>query len=92
MLKFLDIRDFALVDHVSLQLREGLNLLTGETGSGKSIIVDALGLLVGAKAQAEMVRTGCDKATVSGFFEVPEAEQLRGLSRREWTRVRCRRA
>ena len=79
MLKFLDIRDFALVDHVSLQLREGLNLLTGETGSGKSIIVDALGLLVGAKAQAEMVRTGCDKATVSGFFEVPEAEQLRGL-------------
>ncbi len=79
MLKFLDIRDFALVDHVSLQLREGLNLLTGETGSGKSIIVDALGLLVGAKAQAEMVRTGCDKAIVSGLFEVSEAEPLRNL-------------
>ena len=76
MLKFLDIRNFALVDHVSLQFREGLNLLTGETGSGKSIIVDALGLLVGAKAQAEMVRTGFDKAVVSGFFEVPEAERL----------------
>ena len=79
MLKFLEIRDFALVDHLSLQFREGLNLLTGETGSGKSIIVDALGLLVGAKARAEMVRTGFGKATVSGCFEGMEAERLRGL-------------
>ncbi len=77
MLKFLEIRDFALVDHLSLQFREGLNLLTGETGSGKSIIVDALGLLAGAKARAEMVRTGFRKATVSGCFE--GVERLRGL-------------
>ena len=77
MLKFLEIRDFALVDHLSLQFREGLNLLTGETGSGKSIIVDALGLLVGAKARAEMVRTGFGKATVSGCFE--GVEWLRDL-------------
>ena len=69
MLKFLEIRDFALIDHLSLEFREGLNLLTGETGSGKSIIVDALGLLAGAKARAEMVRTGSGKATVSGCFE-----------------------
>jgi len=76
MLKFLEIRDFALVDHLSLEFREGLNLLTGETGSGKSIIVDALGLLAGAKARAEMVRTGSGKATVSGCFE--GVERLRG--------------
>ena len=76
MLKFLEIRDFALIDHLSLEFREGLNLLTGETGSGKSIIVDALGLLAGAKARAEMVRTGSGKATVSGCFE--GVERLRG--------------
>ena len=69
MLKFLEIRDFALVDHLSLQFREGLNLLTGETGSGKSIIVDALGLLAGAKARAEMVRSGSGRASVSGCFQ-----------------------
>lgn len=69
MLKFLEIRDFALIDHLSLEFREGLNLLTGETGSGKSIIVDAVGLLAGAKARSEMVRTGSGKATVSGCFE-----------------------
>lgn len=77
MLKFLEIRDFALVDHLSLEFREGLNLLTGETGSGKSIIVDALGLLAGAKARAEMVRTGFGRATVSGCFE--GVERLRAL-------------
>lgn len=77
MLKFLEIRDFALVDRLSLEFREGLNLLTGETGSGKSIIVDALGLLAGAKARAEMVRTGFGKATVSGCFE--GMERLRSL-------------
>jgi len=76
MLKFLEIRNFALIDHLSLEFREGLNLLTGETGSGKSIIVDALGLLAGAKARAEMVRTGSGKATVSGCFE--GVERLRG--------------
>ena len=76
MLKFLEIRDFALIDHLSLQFREGLNLLTGETGSGKSIIVDALGLLAGAKARSEMVRTGSGKATVSACFE--GVERLRG--------------
>jgi DNA repair protein RecN (Recombination protein N) len=52
MLKLLEIRQFALIDHLSIEFDEGLNLLTGETGSGKSIIVDALGLLLGEKGYA----------------------------------------
>jgi DNA repair protein RecN (Recombination protein N) len=69
MLKYLEIHQFALIDHLEIEFQKGLNLLTGETGSGKSIIVDALGLLLGAKGFVEMVRTGADKAKVSGLFE-----------------------
>jgi len=79
MLTFLDIRNFALVDHISLQFQEGLNLLTGETGSGKSIIVDALGLLRGSKAYSEMIRTGFERAIVSGLFKVAEPAPMRHL-------------
>lgn len=79
MLKFLDIRNFALVDHISLQFQEGFNLLTGETGSGKSIVVDALGLLRGSKAHSEMIRTGFERAIVSGLFKVAEPAPMRHL-------------
>lgn len=77
MLKFLEIRQFALIDQLSIEFAEGLNLLTGETGSGKSIIVDALGLLLGAKGYAEMIRTDGDKATVTGVFELADEPRLR---------------
>jgi DNA repair protein RecN (Recombination protein N) len=77
MLKFLVISQFALIDHLEIEFDKGLNLLTGETGSGKSIIVDALGLLLGEKGFAELIRTGADKATVSGFFELQEEERVR---------------
>jgi DNA repair protein RecN (Recombination protein N) len=77
MLKLLEIRQFALIDHLSIEFDEGLNLLTGETGSGKSIIVDALGLLLGEKGYAEMIRSGAEKANVSGLFEVEDQERLR---------------
>ena len=58
MLRFLRVRNFALIDQLELHFEEGFNLLSGETGAGKSIIVDALGLLAGSKASGEMVRTG----------------------------------
>jgi DNA repair protein RecN (Recombination protein N) len=77
MLKFLEIRQFALIDHVAVEFTGGLNLLTGETGSGKSIIVDAVGLLLGEKGYAEMIRSGSEKATVSGVFELEDERRLR---------------
>ncbi|MFN9576386.1 MAG: DNA repair protein RecN [Gemmatimonadota bacterium] len=69
MLVELRIRDFALIEHVTLALAPGFNVLTGETGAGKSIIVGALGLLLGERASADVVRTGRDKAVVEGTFD-----------------------
>src|SRR5436309_5912251 len=69
MLRFLRVRNFALIDQLELHFEDGFNLLSGETGAGKSIIVDALGLLAGSKASAEMVGTGESRAVVEGIFE-----------------------
>jgi DNA repair protein RecN (Recombination protein N) len=79
MLRFLRIRNFALIDQLELHFEEGFNLLSGETGAGKSIIVDALGLLTGSKASAEMVRTGESRAIIEAIFEMdlrPELDRL----------------
>jgi DNA repair protein RecN (Recombination protein N) len=70
MLSHLQIRDFALIDSVELELRPGLTVLTGETGAGKSILVDALQLLAGGRAGAEAVRHGAERAEISGTFEL----------------------
>lgn len=72
MLLELVIENYAVVERLRVRFHSGLNLLTGETGSGKSIVVDALGLLFGGRASAEMVRTGSEKARISGIFEVPD--------------------
>ena len=69
MLTELRIRNCALIDELAVQLGPGLNVLTGETGAGKSIIVGALSLLLGERASADVVRTGADRATVEGVFE-----------------------
>lgn len=79
MLRFLRVRNFALIDQLELHFEEGFNLLSGETGAGKSIIVDALSLLAGAKASAGMVRTGENRAVVEAIFETdlrPELDRL----------------
>src|SRR5215467_6147011 len=68
MLCFLRVRNFALIDELEIHFKPGLSLLSGETGAGKSIIVDALGLLTGAKASSEMVRTGEARAIVEAVF------------------------
>lgn len=77
MLKFIEISQFALIDHLEIEFQKGLNLLTGETGSGKSIIVDALGLLLGDKGHAEMIRSGAEKALISGLFDGGDEDRLR---------------
>lgn len=71
MLSYLHIRGLALLDDVALELGRGMNVLTGETGAGKSIIVDALALLRGARGRAELVRQGAEAARVEGCFELP---------------------
>ena len=68
MLKKLEIRDFAIINRLSLELGPGLNMFTGETGAGKSIIVEAIGFLLGERASSELVRSGAAQAEVSGVF------------------------
>jgi DNA repair protein RecN (Recombination protein N) len=72
MLIELRIHDFAVLDDVSLELRPGLNVLSGETGAGKSIIVGALSLLLGERASSSVVRRGASRAVVEGAFDIPE--------------------
>jgi DNA repair protein RecN (Recombination protein N) len=79
MLLELSVENYAVVERLRVHFHSGLNLLTGETGSGKSIVVDALGLLLGARASADMVRTGEARARVAGIFDIPEPAALRRL-------------
>ena len=77
MLRYLRIRDFALIRNLGIDFGEGLTVLTGETGSGKSIIVDAFGLLIGGRSSQEMVRANCDVAILEGVFSVEGDGALR---------------
>jgi DNA repair protein RecN (Recombination protein N) len=70
MLAQLTIRNFALIDSVNLEFQPGFNVLTGETGAGKSILIDAITAALGARAGAELVRVGADRASVEAVFEV----------------------
>src|SRR5207244_4914462 len=76
MLRFLRVRNFALIDQLELHFEDGFNVLSGETGGEKSSIVDALGLLAGSKASAEMVRTGESRAIVEAVFEADLKAEL----------------
>ncbi|MFB3067809.1 MAG: DNA repair protein RecN, partial [Acidobacteriota bacterium] len=77
MLRFLSVENFALIDHLEVEFTQGLNLITGETGSGKSILVEAVGLLVGERASQEMVRQGCTQARLEGIFTLSEEHPAR---------------
>ena len=70
MLSELRVRDFAIIDDLQVQLHPGFNVLTGETGAGKSIIIDAIELLMGIRASQEMVRAGAQIASIEGLFEL----------------------
>ena len=79
MLQFLNISNIALIDDMQVEFDSGLNLLTGETGSGKSIIVDALGVLIGGRFTSELLKSGTDRGSIEGLFVVtsnPDLEQL----------------
>src|SRR3954468_663514 len=73
MLRALEVRDFVLIERASLELGEGFSALTGETGAGKSLLVDALELLVGGRGDAALVREGAERAELSGEFDVSPA-------------------
>jgi DNA repair protein RecN (Recombination protein N) len=75
----LRIRNFAIIETLTLPLAGGFNVLTGETGAGKSIIVGALSLLLGERASADLIRTGADKATVEGVFDASAHPELLAL-------------
>lgn len=80
MLVELLVENFAVADRVRVKFHAGLNVLSGETGSGKSLIVDSLGLLFGGRASADMVRSGAERARIAGIFEAPKtADFLRLL-------------
>ncbi len=73
MLSEIDITNFAIIDRLHLQFHRGFNVLTGETGAGKSIIIDAVGTLLGGRAQSEFLRAGADKTRVEGTFTLDAA-------------------
>lgn len=79
MLLELVVENLAVVERLRVRFHAGLNLLTGETGSGKSIVVDSLGLLLGSRASADMIRTGESRARVAGIFDVRDLAPVRRL-------------
>lgn len=83
MLRTLAVRDVVLIDKLDLEFGRGLSVLTGETGAGKSILLDALGLAVGARAEGRMVRTGAGRAQVTAVFDPAEGEAAELLRRHD---------
>ena len=75
MLQILTLRDFVIVDQLELDFTSGFTVLTGETGAGKSILLDALGLVLGERADSSQVREGCQRAEISALFQI-EAGQI----------------
>lgn len=79
MLRHLDIRDMLLIDRLELEFRPGLNVLTGETGAGKSILLDCLGFVLGWRGRADLVRTGASQGEVTAVFDLPPDHPARTL-------------
>jgi len=84
MLEELSIRNYALIDSITLSFRRGFNVLTGETGAGKSIIVGSLSFLMGAKAETDVIRSGCEEAAVSAVISVNK----NNADANEWLKAR----
>ncbi|AUH33980.1 DNA repair protein RecN [Paracoccus tegillarcae] len=79
MLRHLDIRNMLLIDRLELSFGPGLNVLTGETGAGKSILLDCLGFVLGWRGRADLVRTGADQGEVTAVFDLPRDHPARAL-------------
>lgn len=80
MLEFLRVKNIALIDEIEIEFGLGLNLLTGETGSGKSIIVDSLGTLTGGRISSDLIKSGRETAQIEGLFRVSSDEKLREIT------------
>lgn len=76
MLEHLEIKNYALIENLSIDFHEGFNVITGETGAGKSIILGALGLLMGEKADAGAIRTGADEISVNAMISIPQNHEI----------------
>src|ERR1700704_130203 len=85
MLRFLRVTHLAVIDSVEVEFSAGLNILTGETGAGKSILVEAVGLLLGGRASSDLVRTDEAAASIEAIFESGDAEPAEVIVRREIT-------
>ena len=79
MLKTLTVWNFALLEHVEIDFDAGLNILTGETGAGKSILIDALGAVLGHRLSSDVIRTGCDWLRVEAIFDITGEKRLHNL-------------
>ena len=79
MLRTLDIRDVLIIDRLSLTFQPGLNVLTGETGAGKSILLDALGFVLGWRGRSDLVRLGADQGEVTVVFDLDADHAARGV-------------
>ena len=85
MLRALDIRDMLIIDRLELTFQPGLNALTGETGAGKSILLDSLGFVLGWRGRAELVRQGAAQGEVVAEFELPEGVSVgKEVSSSQW--------
>ena len=73
MIKSLYIKDYLLIPDIQIDFQKGLTVITGETGAGKSLIVDSLELALGARADSGIIRSGCDKAEIFVIFEIHDA-------------------
>jgi DNA repair protein RecN (Recombination protein N) len=79
MLRGLDIRNMLIIDQLSLEFTDGLNVLTGETGAGKSILLDSLGFVLGWRGRADLVRQGQDQGEVTAWFDIPHDHPARAI-------------
>ena len=76
MLVHLSISNFAIIKHLEIDLKPGLNILSGETGAGKSIIINAMNLILGGRASADLIRSGCKDAKVESLFSFPQNQAM----------------
>lgn len=83
MIETIEIKNIALIEHICISFHNGMHVLTGETGAGKSIIVDAVNLILGSRADKDLIRSGCDSASVEAVFDVPGNQKIAEIFGRE---------
>src|SRR4051812_26137441 len=77
MLETLIIKNIAIIDAAEIRFKQGLNILSGETGAGKSMVLEAISLILGSRANTELIRAGCDEAVVEGLFDISELKWVK---------------